>query len=201
MLNIKLIYKIIVFKYKLFSKRFFNQPVKIIIGASGTKQKNWVSSDINLLNLLKPSLWKAYFKDCSIDALLAEHVWEHLSSEESIIAAKTCFYFLKRGGYIRIAVPDGLHPDNDYIEWVKPGGIGAGSEDHKVLYTYKTLKEIFESAGFKVNLLEYFDETKQFHFNDWQPEDGMIERSKRFDSRNIETPLKYTSIILDAIKT
>ena len=40
------------------------------------------------------------------------------------------------GGNFRIAVPDGFHTDPSYIENVKPGGTGEGSEDHKNLFNY-----------------------------------------------------------------
>jgi len=181
-------------------KRLVKQrPLKIVVGAGGIFQHSWIPTDVEHLNLVKPDDWRRYFSNNSIDAILAEHVWEHLTREEGILAAKICFQYLKSGGYLRVAVPDGLHPDPRYIEWVKPGGIGAGAEDHKILYTYKTFKEIFELAGFRVDLLEYF-ENGEFQYKEWDPKDGLIHRSKRFDKRNREGKLNYTSIILDAWK-
>jgi|SRR5688572_828015 len=135
-----------------------------------------------------------------LEAILAEHVWEHLTANDASIAASTCFRYLKRGGYLRIAVPDGLHPDPDYIEQVRVGGSGSGADDHKVLYTHQTLSAVFEKAGFRVQLYEYFDQAGKFHFHDWSPQDGMIRRSRRFDSRNADGNPHYTSIVLDAIK-
>lgn len=173
---------------------------KIIVGASGTGMDGWVSTDQGDLNLLKLSDWEFYFKKNDLDALLAEHVWEHLSQQDGAIAAKNIYQFMKKGGYARIAVPDGYFPDQEYINYVKPGGHGAGSDDHKVLYTIDTLTNVFESVGFKVRPLEYFDNKGQFHFKAWSPDDGMISRSQRFDDRNTNGQLKYTSIIIDAIK-
>jgi hypothetical protein len=72
--------------------------------------------------------------------------------------------------------------------------------DKQVLYTYSTFKSIFEVVGFSVVLYEYFDERGTFHYNEWDPEDGKINRSKRFDERNNGGELKYTSIIMDAKK-
>jgi predicted SAM-dependent methyltransferase len=63
-----------------------------------------------------------------------------------------------------------------------------------VVYTYRELVRVFESAGFTVGLLEYHDESGVFHRRDWRPEDGMIHRSERFDERG------PVSIILDAVK-
>lgn len=74
-----------------------------------------------------------------------------------------------------------MHPDLKYLEWVKLGGVGLGADEHKILYTYKTFKEIFEIVGFRVELLEYFDEKGGFHYSEWDPYDEMIHRSKRFD--------------------
>ncbi|NQT22052.1 MAG: methyltransferase domain-containing protein [Candidatus Omnitrophica bacterium] len=176
------------------------KPRKIIVGASGVFQRGWVSIEKEFLNLLRPEDWKRYFLENSIDAILAEHVWEHLTREEGILAAKLCYRYLKPGGYLRVAVPDGLHPDLDYIERVRPGGFGYSSWDHKLIYTHKTLKEIFELAGFRIELLEYFDEKGLFHYKEWNPTDGMIRRSKRFDIRNRKGKLKIISIILDANK-
>jgi predicted SAM-dependent methyltransferase len=81
---------------------------------------------------------------------------------------------------------------------VKINGSGCGAKDHKVLYTYKSLKRLFETAGFKVTLQECFDDAGEFHQTDWSPADGKIRRSKRFDERNKDGALNYTSIILDA---
>jgi predicted SAM-dependent methyltransferase len=153
-----------------------------------------------MLNLLSEGDWLRYLKKGSLDAILAEHVWEHLAPEESVIAAKNCFTFLKPGGYLRVAVPDGFHPDADYVESVRPGGSGCGAGDHKVLYTYDRFRDLFSSVGFDVILLEYFDERGKFHCQEWSSGDGFVERSKRFDSRNADGRLSYTSIILDARK-
>lgn len=176
-------------------------PVKkIIVGASDTQLEGWVPTNKGALNLLLNRDWAAYFKPNSLNAILAEHVWEHLSPEEARIASMHCFRFLKPGAYLRIAVPDGLHPDPAYIDQVKPGGSGSGSDDHKVLYTHKTLSNLLESVGFEIRLLEYFDEDGEFHYSEWSPDDGMITRSSKFDRRNAVMPNAYTSLILDALK-
>ena len=188
--------KLINFKWKLLT----SPSKRIVIGASGIHDFGWIPAEENFLNLLKQDDWEHFFRPNSIDAMLAEHVWEHLTLTEGLLAAKVCFRYLKHGGHIRIAVPDGLHPNSEYIEWVKVKGIGVGADDHKVLYTYKTLKQIFEDAGFQVVLHEYFDESHKFYYQEWSTQDGTIQRSKRFDIRNENGTLSYTSIILDAIK-
>lgn len=174
--------------------------LKIIIGAASTHQDGWISTNAIHFDLLKPAVWTKHLGDRKVSAILAEHVWEHLNHQQAQLAAKTCHSYLKKGGRLRVAVPDGYFPNQLYIDQVKPGGSGPGSEDHKILYTYLSLKKLFEDTGFQVHLLEYFDENGRFHNHDWAPEDGMISRSARFDHRNSGSTLGYTSIILDAIK-
>lgn len=173
--------------------------IRIVVGASGIVPHGWVGTEIQYLNLLKESTWRNFFQKNQVKAILAEHVWEHLTLDEGELAAKNCFKFLKKGGYVRVAVPDGFFPDKKYIDHVKINGIGDGADDHKVLYNYKTFSEVFEKAGFKINLLEYFDEDGKFTYREWNKDDGMIYRSERYDKRN-KDKLRYTSIILDAIK-
>src|SRR5258708_35780542 len=141
-------------RYQLRSLIAQQSRLRIVIGASGIFEQGWIPTEIYSLNLLKVSDWKFYFKPNSIDALMAEHVWEHITLEDGFIAVRNCYMFLKPGGYLRIAVPDGLHPDSEYIDYVKPGGTGAGADDHKELFTYLTLTDVLEKAGFQVNLLE-----------------------------------------------
>jgi predicted SAM-dependent methyltransferase len=93
-----------------------------------------------------------------------------------------------------------LHPDSAYIDYVRPGGTGVGADDHKILYTYKTMTQRLEKAGFRVKLLEYWDEGGKFHYIDWTDEGGRIKRSRRYDDRNKDGKLGYTSLIVDAVK-
>ena len=176
------------------------RDVKLIVGAGPTSQPGWFASNQDELDLLKPESWRHYLGTRKVAAILAEHVWEHLHIADGLSAARLCFEHLKPGGYCRIAVPDGLSPIPGYLDYVKPGGTGAGAEDHKVLFTYRTLSQLFEQAGFTVRLHEYYDDDGQFHFKEWSPSDGMIDRSIRFDERNANGRVGYTSLILDAIK-
>lgn len=173
---------------------------KIIIGSGGKSYDEWVSTERKSLDIRVRKDFEKYWEPNSIDAFLAEHVWEHLTEEDGKTALKNCYDFLKPGGYLRLAVPDGYHKDKDYIEHVKPGGKGIGSEYHKVLFNYNNLSNILLSVGFKVDLLEYWDDNGEFHYRDWDVADGFIYRSKNHDKRNRQSPLSYTSLIADAIK-
>ncbi|PEB83828.1 SAM-dependent methyltransferase [Bacillus thuringiensis] len=134
---------------------------------------------------------------------MAEHVWEHLSYEEGIEAAKICYEFLMENGYIRCAVPDAFFPDEEYQQGVQIGGPGPldhPAANHKIVHNYKTITSMFKSAGFQVRLLEYCDEKGKFHYNDWNEKGGFIYKSKRFDHRNRDNQLRFVSLIVDAVK-
>ena len=173
--------------------------LQIIIGAHHTDYENWLPTNIENLNLLRTESFQDLFGDKKVSRFLAEHVFEHITYSDALIALKNCYSYLEKGGAVRIAVPDGLHPNQDYIDMVKPGGFGEGAHDHQLLYDYKKLSKVFEDAGFKVNLLEYYDEEGTFHYNDWDSKDGHVIRSKRYDKRFNE-PLGYSSLIIDGIK-
>jgi len=180
------------------------KKLKVVIGV-GEHHNNpgWMQTEKSELNLLKRDDWEQKFSPLSLDAILAEHVWEHLSYEEGRKAAKICFNFLKPGGYIRCAVPDGFFPNEEYQKIVQVGGPGPKDHpaaSHKIVHNYKTLTSMFKEAGFNVQLLEYCDENGEFHYNEWDESQGFIYRSKRFDHRNQNNKLGFVSLIVDAIK-
>lgn len=179
------------------------KEIKVVIGAGEyNNNPGWVQTQEEELNLLDETTWDNRFAHNSIKAILAEHVWEHLTYEEGIAAAKLCFKYLKPSGYIRCAVPDGYFPDEEYQNIVKIGGPGPKDHpaaSHKIVHNYHTLSKMFEDTGYRVHLLEYCDDEGNFHFNHWNPEDGVIFRSKKFDPRNNDK-LLFPSLIIDAIK-
>ncbi|MFD0618699.1 class I SAM-dependent methyltransferase [Paenibacillus sp. GCM10027629] len=185
------------------SKVAITEPLRIIVGASSQSYPGWIQTQENELNLLNRDDWYRSFGDRKIDIILCEHVWEHLTYEEGIEAARICYDFLNSGGYVRCAVPDAFFRNEWYQNIVKVGGPGPldhPAASHKIVHNYKTLRSVFEEAGFEVNLLEYCDEEGKFHYNDWNPEGGYIYRSLRFDHRNKEEELGFVSLVIDAIK-
>jgi predicted SAM-dependent methyltransferase len=178
----------------------FRLAQKIILGSAGLPYPGWLLTEKDSLDITNRDSFAQYWKPNSRSIFLAEHVWEHLTEDEVERANANCFEFLRWGGRLRIAVPDGLHPDPEYIEYVRPGGTGAGADDHKVLYNYQLMREQLRKAGFEVSLLEYWDEHRNFHFQEWLSSDGYIDRSKDHDERNQGGTLAYTSLIVDAIK-
>jgi predicted SAM-dependent methyltransferase len=177
--------------------------MKIILGAGKTSYEGWISTQESELNLLDRNDFERMFPEGNINAMLAEHIWEHMTAEEGLQAAKNCYDYLASGGYIRCAVPDGNFRNEWYQNMVQVGGPGSADHPaytHKIVYDYKALAYVFQEAGFETELLEYCDEQGTFHYRYWNEADGKIGRSFRFDTRNRADKLTMVSIILDAKK-
>ena len=198
--NILYFFKKLIFFLILKIKTKIQTNYKIIIGAGGTNYSGWIPTDQISIDLLNNYSFSKFFKKNSISNILAEHVFEHLDFQQGVIAINNCYEYLKVGGSIRIAVPDGNFPNEDYIKHVKPNGTGLGAMDHKILYTYDTIIKLFDKKKFLINLIEYFEEDGEFIQNYNEEKNGYIMRSRNNDHRNTENTIKYTSIIVDAIK-
>ena len=171
--------------------------VKVIIGAGQTRFEGWISTDMPAFDVRDYDCWSELFPPQSIDRMLAEHVFEHLTTEELARFLASASQYLAPGGRVRIAVPDGCHPNADYISSVRPGGTGVGASDHKVLYTCDLIGDVMRGQGYDFDLLEYFDADGQFHKSEWSADDGFVGRSADHDERNTGGRLNYTSLILD----
>ncbi len=186
---------------------------KIIVGAGQVTQPGWISFQFNQLDIRSDVAWRGWFPPGTLDAILTEHTIEHLTETEARATFENFYLYLKRGGYTRIALPDQLNPDLAYQQWCAPGSTGErflelfrakGEPNHQTFWNYRTLINALSDVGFRVRLLEWFDERGQLHCNAWNFEDGFIHRSanslytKWF--LNPLTGARYTSLIVDAVK-
>ena len=169
--------------------------VKIVVGTGTTSFDGWIGTDLPHFNILKKEDWDYFFKDCNIDNLLAEHVFEHLTEAQTELALTLAFPYVKRGGVFRIAVPDGFNSNPAYIEYVRPGGHGDGSHDHKVLWNYKTLSKSGEKAGFKSALIEYYNEEGEIVENELTDVNGHVFRCRN----QSEHEFSKSSLIIDFV--
>ena len=188
------------FYLKWFYYSIFNKKIKLLVGAGLTSYNSWFSTDVHFLDITKESDFRKLFKKRKIDNILAEHVLEHLTSEQLKLMVANFYKYSSENINIRIAVPDGFHNNPQYINQVIPGGTGNGAHDHKHLFNYKTLCEYFEAAGFKARLIEYWDEYKQFNTIYTNDDKGTIRRSFLNDKRNSDGLPNYTSLIIDFYK-
>lgn len=174
-----------------------HDTIKIVVGAGGTSFPGWLQTDIWHLNLTKEEDFRRIFGSRKIDNILAEHVLEHLTEYDILAMLRNIKKYASENFRMRVAVPDGFHGDENYIEAVRPGGSGEGSDDHKNLFTYLTLQELFAREGFKAHPVEYWDEQRVFHRGYKEDAHGYISRSFINDERNADGKPHYTSLIMD----
>ena len=124
--------------------------------------------------------------------------------QEAQRALEYIYSYLKPGGRVRIAVPDGNNPDPDYIRYVGINGIGDDAADHKQLLTSGALKDLMEGSGFQAQHIEGYDEKGQLLQNPYHMKDGFIMRSRVHKDTTLDTPWSFpdahTSLIVDGIK-
>lgn len=173
------------------------RPLNVVLGAGTTSYPGWVATDGDVLDITSPNDWALLFEPESIDRLLAEHVIEHLSEERARNALTACYRYLKAGGLLRVAVPDGNRRDPAYVAEASPPKDG-----HQALYNIDSLAQLLRESGFETTPLEYFDENEEFRAIPWDERDGLIQRSVRFDHQTDfqRGSLYYTSVIIDARK-
>ncbi|KAB2908849.1 MAG: hypothetical protein LC102_08585 [Ignavibacteriales bacterium] len=176
----------------------FSDKIRLIIGSGDTLYKGWFPTDIKTLDLTNKKDFRRYFKKRKIDLVLIEHVLEHLEIADIEMMAQNIKEFANPNINIRVAVPDGFHADQAYIDHVRPGGTGPAADEHKHLFNYRSLSEIFVKFGYGFNLIEYWDEDRNFHStykND--DEKGHIKRCFLNHRKNKDGKPNYTSLIID----
>ena len=176
-----------------------NDRIRLALGSNSHCTDGWIAAGCDHFDLVDSASWSCFFQKSSVDAILAENVWEHLSRLEGKIAARNCFQFLRPGGYLRVAVPDEFHPSQQSQDQLRRGG-ERRAESPCVLYNHHSFAEAFLSIGFRVRLIEFFDHEGVFHSNQWDVSKGLVYRTLLFDERNITQPFAYTSLVLDAAK-
>ena len=176
-----------------------NAEIKVVPGASGIFPKGWYPLEYPFFNLLEKKSWENWLGTRKVKAVLVEHVLEHFNENAILTILDNCKQFLTPDGVIRIAVPDGFNPSEEYIEYVSPGGSGIGSETHEVLLNYITLGKLIERAGLQCRLIEYYNENGVFVKTASDPAFGKIRRDSTASER-MKLPDNYTSLIVDAVK-
>ncbi|MEO9899934.1 methyltransferase domain-containing protein [Nisaea sp.] len=175
-------------------------PLKVVLGGTAPAPE-WFGSDIGFFDATCATAWAELFgHEASIDRLLAEHVFEHIPPELIPAVLENALRYLKTGGTIRIAVPDGHNPNPDYIRHVEPGGVGPGADDHKQLFTIEILSAALEAAGFQVEPGEWFDSGGQFHETPWSDDRGNIYRCKRHGTPDKSFSSSHLSLLVDGVK-
>jgi predicted SAM-dependent methyltransferase len=205
--SINILYKHILYNFRYILLKysvFKNNELKIILGAATTYQKGWLSTNEQWFDIRYENNWKKLFKKKGlISNLMAEHVFEHLTYDELDNTLNHANHYLKKGGKLRFAVPDGYNPSEEYIKNVNINGIGADAQDHKQLLNIDILNKLLIRNNFSCNILEGYknNELIQNKFNDF---DGFIIRTRKRKNINLDPDWFFddsgTSLIVDAIK-
>ena len=206
--NVRRLFKFFLYKFRFLNLKIailFKKDIKLILGAALTNQKGWYSSNEEWLDISNSFHWQRLFsKKRNLSNALAEHVFEHLTVKEMEKTIILIHKYLKKQGTLRIAVPDGNHPDREYREYTGINGIGPDASDHKQFIKYEFIKELLESKGFKCNLIEGFLSDGRLVKNKIKNELGFINRSR--SNKKFIVPKEWnfkdsnTSLIIDAIK-
>lgn len=179
-----------------------NTPLKIIVGAAETHQKDWFSTNEQWLDITSEDQWYSFFGNRQmISRVVAEHVFEHLTHAGALAALKNMNKRLLPGGKIRIAVPDGYNPKQEYIRHVGIGGIGDDASDHKQLLNVDSLSNLMIAAGLSVQHIEGYTKEGELITVQWHADDGFIRRSRQnMHNETWDFPDAATSLILDGSK-
>ena len=193
-------------RYRIIGPVSRGESLKIIVGAAETWQKGWYSTKEDWLDITKAEDWRAVFREKRIIThVLAEHVFEHLTRDECRIALAHIGKHIKKSGRLRVAVPDGNHPDSDYLRHVGIDGVGDDAADHKQLLTVDTLSALMTEAGLSPDHIEGYDSQGRLIRKGYSTEDGFVYRSRA--NATPETQKRWgfvdagTSLIVDGIKT
>jgi len=181
---------------RILRRRLAIRPLRVVSGAGNIFADGWVPTESDQLDLLDPGVLDE-IRRCRCDRRAAGGACLGASDVQRGKDG--------RGHLSSIFAGRGLYPGRSarrLLSRRRLSGVhqGRGRRRRRVgpgasgrLYVPVAERGV-ESAGFSIRLLEYHDEAGAFHGRDWNPLDGKILRSRRFDSRG---PI---SVILDAIK-
>jgi len=145
--------------------------MNLVVGAKETAYHGWMSTDLRssvapALDIRRAEDWQRRFQPATLDRIVCEHVLEHMTHQDGLAALSNFKTYLRRGGFVRIAVPDAFNPDPYYQEHCRPRGTmqtisrlflyASDEPPHIVHYNYRTLCELMTRAGLAPRLLETY---------------------------------------------
>lgn len=141
-------------------------PLRLHLGCSSVYLKDWVNIDLADPRHHVDLAWDLRrgipFPDGSVEAVFAEHLFEHIGFDGGLGLMRECRRVLESGGVLRITVPDleryarsylGDDPLLDECRAGCPTRAMAFDEifyryGHRAMYDYETLALMLTSAGF-----------------------------------------------------
>lgn len=158
-------------------------PARLHVGCGENYFDGWINADLNrhadVIVLLQKRL---PIPDKALERIYLEHVLEHVSYEIGVYFLREALRTLKKGGVIRIAVPDledlvaGYFQDDwkrfDWVNWPEHSFIQTRAEmlniafrwwGHRHLYDCEELARALSEAGFE--RVEFVERMQSRHEN------------------------------------
>lgn len=112
---------------------------KVNLGCGGNILDGFENRDADV-DISKPLPWD----DNSVDFILIEHVWEHISGPDALRCLDECYRILKPGGVLRLCVP--IITSKLAKEHARDLILGHG---HLAAYTAELVRHFLWLAGFE----------------------------------------------------
>ena len=152
--------------------------IKLHLGCGNIRIDGFINIDVNYLpnvDVVDNVIHLRKFEKNSVDLIYTSNVLEHLGRWEYKPALQRWYELLKRGGILRICVPDfqaicEYYMETKDLESLYPA-LYAGQDNpqnfHYWCWDFKTLKKDLESVGF-INVKRYArNKTEHAHVRDW----------------------------------
>ena len=92
--------KYFVYKYRFLNLKlgiYLEKDIKLILGAALTNQKGWFSTNEEWLDIANKKHWERLFHTKnSVNNIVAEHVFEHLTIDEMKNSINLIYMYLKK---------------------------------------------------------------------------------------------------------
>lgn len=122
----------------------------------------------------------------SVDRIISEHFFEHVAEEDAVELLRECHRVLKRGGLLRIAVPDYMHPrSRKYLR----RGFDPRHSDHLMLPTYESFSALVNASPFERHEFYQYWDGDTFVRKAIDYTRGHIKRTPEHDRRNCRSTL------------
>tara|TARA_Y100000591_G_C21784715_1_gene673108 strand:+ start:616 stop:1254 length:639 start_codon:yes stop_codon:yes gene_type:complete len=156
-------------KWLKLAKNNFNEPIpvytknldgiKVHLGAGEINLQGWINIDANKkshTHIIDQDFELNNFSDEALSEVYLCHVLEHFSFNDSAILINKIYKKLKKGGIIRISVPDfekiseiyNLDRKLQLVKYALMGGQNDKYDFHKSIYDYEVLRNLLKNSNF-----------------------------------------------------
>jgi len=134
-------------------------------------------------------------EDEQVDTILSEHFFEHIPYKDGLKLVNECYRVLKKGGNMRIAVPDYGSPKN------KKAGLKKHDPrhgDHVEFPTYTWANKMMKESNVENYQISNYWDGKFFKYKQIDYSKGWVKRTRENDCRNYR--LTFLSKLMGIIR-